>query len=77
MPLLLCLEQRWRFEGQERVSFCQYIVIGKAKRPDEGQLGCEATPNKDRETRGGVWRDGKKLRRLVSKRSSLCAYTNT
>lgn len=44
MPLLLCLWQRHRFDGQEKVSFCQYIVIGKAERPDEGHLGCEAIP---------------------------------
>lgn len=57
MPSLLCLGQRQRFEGQEKLSFCRYIVIGKAERPDEGQLGCEAIPNKDRETRGGIWRE--------------------
>ena len=48
MPSLLCLGQRRRFEGQEKVSFCQYIVTGKAERPDEGQLQCEVIPNKEK-----------------------------
>lgn len=63
---------RQRFEAQEKVGFCRYIIIGKAETPYEGHLGCEAFPNKDGETRGGVWREGKKVARQVSKRSCLC-----